>query len=84
MGLYKKYLPVIALIDETGELHPMYIVWEEDGIKKTYHIDKVLAKRYAFSQVGGCGLLYECLILNKRRRLFYERDKWFIECLDRQ
>ena len=79
MYLYKRYIPVIALIDEKGEVIPMFIIWEKDGDKKVYRVDKILHKRKSFSKVGGCGILYECMILHKKRKLYYERDKWFIE-----
>ena len=80
MMLYKRYIPVVALIGKEGELTPLSIVWEDYQDRKVYKVDKVLNKRKASSQVGGCGMLYECMILGKRRKLFYEKNRWFIEC----
>lgn len=84
MYFYKRYIPVIALVDEKGDMMPMFIIWQDDkGDKKIYRIDKIINKRRSFSRVGGCGILYECMILSKKRKLFLERDKWFIECQSR-
>lgn len=74
--MFKKYVKVIALCDEKGELTPGYIVWI-NGNK--YKIDKIIEKRKAASPVGGCGILYRCLIGGKERKLYYEINRWFIE-----
>ncbi len=81
MALYKRYIPVFTLIGKEGEITPVAIVWEDYQGRKTYKIDKIENIRQTSSQVGGCGLLYECKILGKRRKLFYERNRWFIESL---
>ena len=78
--LYKRYIPVITLISEHGEITPVAIIWEDYNGSKTYKIDKICNIHTAYSQVGGCGVLYECLILGRKRKLFYERNRWFIEC----
>ncbi len=82
MYLYKRYIPVISLVDESGAMIPLYIIWQDQsGQRKVHKIDKILNKRKAFSKVGGCGELYECMILRKKRKLYFERDRWFIECI---
>lgn len=72
----KKYIKVIALCDEDGTLTPGFIVWKNG---RRYKIDKILESRNAASKVGGCGILYRCVIDGKVRNLFYEVDRWFIE-----
>lgn len=74
--MVKKYIDVIALMDKDGRIKPLMIVWE-NGVK--YSIDRILEIRNAMSDVGGCGVLYRCRIQNQERRLFYERNRWFIE-----
>lgn len=77
--LYKRYVDVITLIRKEGQLLPLYMVWESRGDRKLYKIDKVYRIRKAASEVGGCGILYECRIDGKDRNLFYEKDRWFLE-----
>ena len=81
MALYKRYIPVFTLIGKEGEVTPIAIVWEDYRGRRTYHVDKVERVRKACSRVGGSGMLYECKILGKSRKLYYERNRWFIECL---
>lgn len=81
MKLYKRYIPVVVYTDQDGHLTPMSIVWEDKSVKTVYKIDRITDKRNAYSVVGGCGLLYECMIQGKKRNLFYEKNKWFIESL---
>ena len=79
--LYKRYIPVITLIGKEGEVTPVAIIWEDINGSHTYKVDKVFNVHNAYSQVGGCGTLYECLILGRRRKLFFEHNRWFIECI---
>lgn len=79
MTLYKRYVEVVVLTGKQGELRPLYMIWESHGVKTKYKIDKIYEIRKAASQVGGCGVLYSCRIDGKDRRLFYEKDRWFIE-----
>lgn len=74
--LYKRYVDVITLIDKLGKIKPLILVWD-NGVQ--YPIDRILEVRNAMSEVGGCGVLYRCRIQNEERRLFYERNRWFIE-----
>ncbi|MGX8679866.1 MAG: hypothetical protein ACSW8B_00580 [bacterium] len=77
--LYKRYVDVITLIKKDGQIRPLFLVWETHGFNQTYKIDKIKQIRKAASPVGGCGILYECLIEGHERHLFYEKDRWFIE-----
>lgn len=75
MKLYKRYIDVVVLCDKLANLTPLFIIWDD----KKYSIDKILQVKNAHSVVGGGGVMYECLILNQRRKLFYEENRWFIE-----
>ena len=74
--MYKKYINVVTLVDKEGKLTPLILVWD-NGIK--YKIDKILEIRNGVSATGGCGILYRCRIMNRERKLFYERNRWFVE-----
>lgn len=76
MKLYKRYIDVVTMINKSGELTPLMLVWD-NGVK--YKIDKVVEVRNAASQVGGCGILYRCQVGGVERNLFFERNRWFIE-----
>lgn len=76
MKLYKRYIDVVTMIDKSGGIVPLMLVWD-NGMK--YQIDKVLEVRNAASQVGGCGVLYRCRVGGVERNLFFERNRWFIE-----
>lgn len=79
--LYKRYIPVIVCVGKEGEITPLSIVWEDSSGKALYKIDRIIKVRSASSPVGGCGILYECQIQGKKRNLFYERNRWFIESI---
>lgn len=74
--LYKRYVDVVALIDKLGKLTPLILRWD-NGVQ--YPIDRILEVRKAVSEVGGSGILYRCRIQNQERKLFYEKNRWFIE-----
>lgn len=74
--LYKRYVNVIAEIDKYGNLRPLYIRWDNNELFK---IDKIIESRQAVSEVGGNGLLFLVLIQGKKRKMFYEINRWFIE-----
>ncbi|MCR5794704.1 MAG: hypothetical protein K6G61_05095 [Solobacterium sp.] len=76
MTLYKRYIDVVLYQKRNGDITPLYLYWE-DG--KKYRIDKILSVERRASQVGGCGIRYACMICGKRRNLYMEKDKWFIE-----
>ncbi len=74
----KVYVDVGAEFSADGFLRPLYLIWE-DGTK--YTIDKVkYVERCASRKAGGAGILYQCLVLGKPVRLFYEENmRWFVE-----
>lgn len=74
--MYKKYVNIVALVDKEGKLTPLILVWD-NGVK--YKIDKILEIKKGASVTGGCGILYRCRIMNQERKLFYERNRWFME-----
>lgn len=74
--IYKRYVDVVLFQKKSGEIRPLYILWE-NGEK--YRIDRIMGIGRKASKAGGCGLRYECMIHGKRRNLFYEKDKWFLE-----
>lgn len=72
---YKRYIDVVAHINQYGEIKPLMIIFEH----RKYPIDKILEIKQAHSQVGGSGIRYRCRIQNQERNLFLERNRWFIE-----
>lgn len=78
--LYKRYVPVVCMMGKEGELKPLSLIWEDVNGRVSYTIDKILKVKKAASQVGGCGILYECMISGQKRNLFYEKNRWFVEC----
>ncbi len=76
---YKRYVSVIVFYDLNGSVTPTHVIWESSKGEKYYKIDKILSKKNAASIVGGCGVKFECMIRGKKRNLFLEKDKWFIE-----
>lgn len=75
MDLFKYYVDVITRIDRHGHLEPLVLEWQG----KNYRIDRVISVRETFSRAGGCGICYECRFGSKKRNLFWERNRWFIE-----
>ncbi len=73
--MYKRYIDVVALINQYGEIKPLIIVFDH----QKYPIDKILDIKQAHSQVGGSGIRYRCRIQNQERNLFLEKNRWFIE-----
>lgn len=76
MELFKRYVDVVLVQRKSGESQPLYLYWE-DG--KKYKIDKVISVERRASEVGGCGVRYACMIEGRRRNLFLEKNRWFIE-----
>ena len=72
----KQYVEVIAKFGVEGELYPKYLIWQ----KKAYPIDAILNVHPSACYDHGVALLYECQIKGKTHKLFYERDRWFVEC----
>lgn len=75
MKLFKYYVDVITLIFSDGSIKPLFVLWEHHR----YRIDQVLSVRETFSKAGGCGICYTCRMSGQERRLFWERNRWFLE-----
>lgn len=76
MGLYKRYVDVVLVQKKSGTASPLFVIWE-DGTK--YKIDRILSVQRRASEVGGCGVRYQCMIQGEKRNLFLEKNRWFIE-----
>ncbi len=77
VGRTKRYVTVISQTDETGEVTPLTIVWE-DG--RRYGIDRVLDRRQAHSlKTGGTGIRYTVRVGGQATYLWYEGPRWFVE-----
>ncbi len=77
VGRTKRYVTVVAQTDETGEVTPLTIVWE-DG--RRYAIDRVLDRRQAHSlKTGGTGIRYTVRVGGQATYLWYEGPRWFVE-----
>lgn len=75
----KKYVKIAAIFDCDGNLTPTCIYWEDE---RKFEIDKVTDIRYAASlKSGGAGLRYTVKIFGQERFLFFEENRWFIECV---
>ncbi|WP_033162810.1 hypothetical protein [Sharpea azabuensis] len=79
LHLYKRYVDVVTVIKKNGQMLPLYLAWDDENGRKLYRIDKVHQIKKAVSEVGGCGVRYDVRIAGHERRLFYEKDRWFIE-----
>ncbi|MBP3891170.1 MAG: hypothetical protein J6D29_03270 [Solobacterium sp.] len=78
MDLYKRYVDVVLIQKKSGGIVPLYVCWENG---KKYKIDRIISAERRASPVGGCGMRYACMIQGKRRNLYLEKDRWFIESL---
>lgn len=76
MDLYKRYVDVVLKQQKNGQITPMYIEWDNG---KRYKIDRIISTERRSSPVGGCGIRYACMIQGKRRNLYLEKNRWFIE-----
>lgn len=73
----KKYVKVLAEIDENGRKTPKVVIFDD----KNFEIDRVLdTKKCASMKVGGVGERYHIRIGKNTTYLYYEKDKWFVEC----
>lgn len=73
----RTYVRVFAVFEESGEISPLSLQLHE----RTYAIDRVLGKRYAFAtKAGGQGMRYTIRIGEKQTFLFLdEHQRWFVE-----
>lgn len=72
----KKFVRVLADIDENGKKTPKLIIFDE--IK--YEIDKILdIKNCASFKAGGFGERYKIRIGQNITYLYYENGRWFVE-----
>ena len=77
VGRAKRYVTVVSQTDETGEVTPLTVVWE-DG--RRYGIDRVLDRRQAHSlKTGGTGIRYTVRVGGQATYLWYEGPRWFVE-----
>ena len=76
----KKFVRVLADIDESGKKTPRHIIF--DDIK--YEIDKVIdIKNCASFKAGGFGERYTIRIGNNTTYLYCENGRWFVEEKDK-
>ena len=77
VGRTKRYVTVVSQTDETGEVTPLTIVWENG---RRYGIDRVLDRRQAHSlKTGGTGIRYTVRVGGQATYLWYEGPRWFVE-----
>ncbi len=75
--IMKIYVGVESITDEDGHIRPRIVIWH-DG--RRFEIQKILEERQAVCVgAGGRGLRYTCLINGKRRFLFFEGPRWFVD-----
>ena len=73
----KRYVSVVARHDESGQVLPCLIEWD-DG--RRFEIDEVRDVRRAASlKTGGDGMRYTIRIGSAITYLFYEDPRWFVE-----
>lgn len=74
----KKYVDVICLNDQAGNIKPLYLIWDEDRKIPILKVKEICPR--ASLKVGGSGLRYTCVFENNRtRHLYLDRGKWFVE-----
>ena len=75
----KVYVGVESYTDEIGHTSPRFVFWQ-DG--RRFEIEKILDERQAVSVgVGGRAKRYTCLINGRRRFLFFEGTRWFVDAV---
>lgn len=77
--LYKRYVDVLAIMTKDNQVIPSAIYWDTPSGKQQYLIDKFIPRGHRASVVGGCGILFDCMIQGRPRKLYYAKDGWFIE-----
>lgn len=82
--VYKRYVDVQVLMKKDGTLQPLAVYWQNaDGIAVRYAIDRIVESSAGsrISASGSAGRLFTVLIRGQRRRLYLEKNRWFIESL---
>lgn len=73
----KCYICVTAKFKDDGKIIPEKIHWK-DG--RTFEIDRITDIRNAASlKAGGAGVRYTCFIFGKKKYIFLEERRWFVE-----
>jgi hypothetical protein len=79
--MYKRYVEVYASFSMNGQIIPQKIIWDK---ARSYEIDSIDDVRNAAStSVGGAGVRYTCSIRGKKKYLFLEERKWFVEAKEK-
>ena len=74
---YKVYVDVFEERQKDGFIRPISFIWEDGN---EYTIDRILDASPGHSlKAGGYGIRYTVEIEGKRRYMFFEEDKWFME-----
>lgn len=77
----KKFIDVICLNDQAGNLKPLFIIWDDLYKIPVLKVKEVCPR--ASLKVGGSGLRYTCVFESNRvRHLYYDRGKWYVEMQD--
>ena len=77
----KKFIDVICLNDQAGNLKPLFIIWDDIYKIPVLKVKEVCPR--ASLKVGGSGLRYTCVFESNRvRHLYYDRGKWYVEMQD--
>lgn len=80
----KHYVDVQAVMKKDGSVQPLAIYWPNgDGIPVRFAIDRILEQSAGsrISAAGSAGKQYIVLIRGQRRKLYLEKNRWFIESL---
>ena len=77
----RKYVDVICLNDQAGNIKPLYLIWDNERKIPILKVKEICPR--ASLKVGGSGLRYTCLFdANRIRHLYYDRGKWYVELND--
>lgn len=76
--MIKKFVDVICLNDKSGNIKPLYLIWDDD---KKIPILKIKQMQPCVTlKVGLSGMCYTCVFeANRIRHLYYDKGKWFVE-----
>lgn len=73
----RKDIDVVAKMNSSGLVTPLYIIWENG---KKYEIDKILdIRKKASLKGGGMGIRYTCQIKKQERFIWLDGYVWFVE-----